>query len=403
MKGHILKVIFLFFIGIQVSAQTIDKKALYEEVTGYNNAYQYEKSIERLEEILFERKSTNLDLFHAYLLKSYTHKRVFNYPAVLENLGAALEAVRGEKDFIHYETKIMIEKMLISFDLMKYGEVDDYLKDINKRDLSHLDASTLGFYYNVLASLEMDKMNYKKSREYLHQVIEIFKKGEPRHLPMAYSKMINLSAVIKDVELGEMAFDSGMYYAEKWAVDIYKVRLLQDMNDFYFRMGDFENAYYFQKEGNELFGTYGAPYQSGKLSILETELLKNRKDLELRNKRNVLIFALILLGLLSVLILVLFRFFKLSRSKRKLVEQENDRIRAELEYFTQQFQEKESALVDKYGENLSERQLEIIDLVKKGKTNREIGEELFISENTVKYHLKNIYTILGIESRNALK
>ncbi|MBW1619406.1 MULTISPECIES: helix-turn-helix transcriptional regulator [Empedobacter] len=52
--------------------------------------------------------------------------------------------------------------------------------------------------------------------------------------------------------------------------------------------------------------------------------------------------------------------------------------------------------------NLSERQLDIIELVKKGFTNKEIATELYISENTVKYHLKVIYNTLGIESRNSL-
>ena len=53
-------------------------------------------------------------------------------------------------------------------------------------------------------------------------------------------------------------------------------------------------------------------------------------------------------------------------------------------------------------DRLSERQTEIVNLVKKGLTNKEIAEQLFISENTVKYHLKSIYTLLGIDSRNSL-
>ncbi|MDM1347241.1 helix-turn-helix transcriptional regulator [Myroides marinus] len=41
----------------------------------------------------------------------------------------------------------------------------------------------------------------------------------------------------------------------------------------------------------------------------------------------------------------------------------------------------------------------MVDLVQKGKTNKEIGETLFISENTVKYHLKIIYEILQIKGK----
>ena len=49
---------------------------------------------------------------------------------------------------------------------------------------------------------------------------------------------------------------------------------------------------------------------------------------------------------------------------------------------------------------LTGRELEVIQLVADGKTSREIGEELFISENTVKNHIRNILDKLGLHSRN---
>lgn len=52
-----------------------------------------------------------------------------------------------------------------------------------------------------------------------------------------------------------------------------------------------------------------------------------------------------------------------------------------------------------YGESLTEREKEILQLVATGITNREIAHQLFISTNTVKVHLRNVYTKLGAESR----
>lgn len=48
---------------------------------------------------------------------------------------------------------------------------------------------------------------------------------------------------------------------------------------------------------------------------------------------------------------------------------------------------------------LSERELEILQLVATGKSNHAISEQLLISENTVKYHLKNILHKLGVSNR----
>lgn len=49
---------------------------------------------------------------------------------------------------------------------------------------------------------------------------------------------------------------------------------------------------------------------------------------------------------------------------------------------------------------LTGREVEVLQLVAQGMTSREIGEKLFISENTVKNHVRNILDKLGLHSRN---
>lgn len=48
---------------------------------------------------------------------------------------------------------------------------------------------------------------------------------------------------------------------------------------------------------------------------------------------------------------------------------------------------------------LSTREIEVLQLVAKGLSNREISEALFISEHTVKTHLKNILSKLHLDNR----
>lgn len=50
-------------------------------------------------------------------------------------------------------------------------------------------------------------------------------------------------------------------------------------------------------------------------------------------------------------------------------------------------------------EALSERELEVLKLLTAGMTNKEIGGELNITENTVKNHLKNILNKLHLDNR----
>jgi DNA-binding NarL/FixJ family response regulator len=50
---------------------------------------------------------------------------------------------------------------------------------------------------------------------------------------------------------------------------------------------------------------------------------------------------------------------------------------------------------------LTRRELEVIEFVAAGKTNREIANELFLSVRTVDRHLSRIFEKLGVNSRAA--
>jgi DNA-binding NarL/FixJ family response regulator len=49
--------------------------------------------------------------------------------------------------------------------------------------------------------------------------------------------------------------------------------------------------------------------------------------------------------------------------------------------------------------DLTGRELEVLGLVGEGKTSKEIADDLFISENTVRNHVRNILDKLGMKSR----
>jgi DNA-binding NarL/FixJ family response regulator len=51
------------------------------------------------------------------------------------------------------------------------------------------------------------------------------------------------------------------------------------------------------------------------------------------------------------------------------------------------------------GEALSPREMEVLQRLAAGKSNKEIGAELFISEGTVKTHIKSIFTKLDVVTR----
>jgi two-component system NarL family response regulator len=48
---------------------------------------------------------------------------------------------------------------------------------------------------------------------------------------------------------------------------------------------------------------------------------------------------------------------------------------------------------------LSARETEVLHLLLKGSSNKEIGSALFIAEDTVKAHLKTLFVKLGVKDR----
>lgn len=62
-----------------------------------------------------------------------------------------------------------------------------------------------------------------------------------------------------------------------------------------------------------------------------------------------------------------------------------------------------SHIVEQYEFGLTKRETEIVKLVLAGLSNREIGEQLYIAESTVKKHMSNIFEKLEVQNREQLK
>ncbi|OEK04175.1 response regulator [Roseivirga misakiensis] len=56
-----------------------------------------------------------------------------------------------------------------------------------------------------------------------------------------------------------------------------------------------------------------------------------------------------------------------------------------------------SVLASEY--NLSAREIEVLKLISKRYSNAEMAEEMYVSTNTIKFHIKNLYTKIGVKNR----
>ena len=49
--------------------------------------------------------------------------------------------------------------------------------------------------------------------------------------------------------------------------------------------------------------------------------------------------------------------------------------------------------------NISKRELEVLDLINKGLSNQQIPATLYVSENTIKKHISNLFLKMDVERR----
>src|SRR5690606_24061710 len=112
------------------------------------------------------------------------------------------------------------------------------------------------------------------------------------------------------------------------------------MSHFFLTLEDYKNAYLYENQGVEISSQYNATFQSGKLAVLEKNLINKRNNLERDYQKKLQYFLAFSIVILSAFIIVLIKLHKSNKQKNKLIQRENTRMRGELEKLTKALDEK---------------------------------------------------------------
>jgi len=389
--------IFLLFSLSTAFSQAYDFEKIAHQTTAYNNEGKYDQTIILLEDVLSDRKATAFDKYQAYFLKYQTYKRLANYEKAELNLNLALvEGLQSDKKE-QITAQVKLEKLFIVFDLLQFERVNKALEDITINDLQFVSPTTKAFYFMVLGTMENKKGRFKESDHFYDQAVDILEQHNPQHLPLAYRKKIDVYRQMKQYDKAIESFEKGLAYAKQYNIDFYILNLYFDLAYFYKEIGDLENAVEAQKICNQLAKEYDEGNVVGRLNILENKIMEERIAQEKKKDWYTILYLIGALLLFISLLVVVYQYLNQTRKKKKRVDEENEILTEHLMDLVSMLEN--TGKEAKNLERLSDRQFEIINLVKQGKTNKEIGNILFISENTVKYHLKNIYDTLSVTRR----
>lgn len=375
---------------------------LEEKVQSHNDERKYVQSLQIIDEFIAQGDKDPYDIYRAYLLKSYTYKRLFNYEDVFLNLELALKAGLKSKLSSEAEAQIKAEKAFAYFDIHQYYQSNELMQQLRKTGYQHLTGEQQSFLVMQQGYLEMLNFNFAASESLLKEALALMDKYGPRNTPMVYGKLLELYGKTGNNEAMLTAFQQGMEAARKFKILKYEMYMYEMLRNQYAAQKDYKSAFVAFEQLDSLSREYDAANNLNQMKAYEKEYAVLEKEIALNKQKSTRNLLVIVLLFTIALAITLFRLYKSRKHEMELLEKEYDRIRFELEKLTQQLSAGQKDKPDLQDMNLTPRQLEIIELIKKGYSNKQIGSELFISENTVKYHLKAIYDLLQVDNRTQL-
>ncbi|MEQ8475279.1 LuxR C-terminal-related transcriptional regulator [Fulvivirga sp.] len=282
------------------------------------------------------------------------------------------------------------------------------------------DTSTLLYVENTLGLVYGKKDQFKKSLTHYQAALKLAQ------------QIRNEEEIIHTkVFLGQTHFSLGdLTMAKKIASEIIKQTNENGMAnhkqsgyellyDIAYKKNNWQEALAYKNKGLEIKDSIDNVEIKSRIAELETKYETEKKEAEivkislendlnaanLASSRNANI-AMAISGSLTVILLIVF--FTL-RHKKQLVEKEAQEL--QIDALKKRFMELHASpaelavalefneLNSKLNTQLTEREFEALKLSLEGKTNTEIADILFISVSTVKFHLRNTYSKMGVGNR----
>ncbi len=371
----------------------------------------------------FKRTSDTLPLAFAYSNLGVIYEELKNPEKAIAYGKQALELKRAVGDTLHMASNL--NNIGVNYDeLLKnpdsaiyyYQQAFEIYKKYNKTD----DYATV---LNNLGRMYLEKEEFQKATDNFDEAFIIFDS-----LGMENDK----AAVLRNQ--GELFFYQGKIKPAlkkmQESYNLYKesgknqglLETTELLSKIYMAEGSYGNAASMMQQFNLLKDTLLNSENQAVIAEMETKYQvkeKNRTIQMLRlqdqlHTKKIRMQELFIIFLIVVFFLIVILFY--SHHKRALLSQQ--KLRLELQNYLLRLSEMQNKLENHKKDdcnkqtdfnqlkkfNLSKQEMKVIALIAEGYKNAEIAEKLFVSQNTVKTHIKNIYSKLDVKNRvEALK
>jgi DNA-binding CsgD family transcriptional regulator len=400
MKNKVLLFLLLSLFTVKSIAKSMTYDQLEKSVISNNQNGKANESLTLIIDFIEDHKEDNYYHYKALILKSYTYKSLFNYSETLKALDEAYKVGMQSNKINEVKANINLEKAYALFDLLKYDEANKLMQELKKDNYRYIEPGDIAGMIMQEAYIDYLHKDYTNSEKKYDDALLLMGKANPKNLPIIYGKKMELYLKTKEREKALRDFKLGLNSAKKNNILKYKIYMYEKLREQQMQDNDWKDAFRSFQIIDSMNVVYNAGNKSNQLKILEKNKELQKKEFDLNRSNLITNFLFILCITLFGGLYLFYRFLKSNKEKNILLEKENIRIHDELQILTANLSSHGFTKIDLSVFKLTERQIEIIELIRQGKTNKEIATTIFISENTVKYHLKVIYDIMKIENRS---
>lgn len=385
-----------------VYAQVNSFQQLEQKVYQLNNALKYNESQALLLPVLQSKTFSSDDKYQAAILLSYTYKRVFDYQSTLKFLETARTFANESPKKDQYIATIRSEEAFVYFDTHEYKKAGRLMSLLEKSGFMYISLENQSKLVMQQGYLFFLNKQYKQAEATYDKAIEWMRASAPCHLPMIFVKKMQLYNATNQLDLLSDALKKSTMYADSCHILKYKLYTYEELVHIYESRNELPQIAVVKKKLDSLNNIYARDEKIASLHNQKETILLEGKERELQHEQTSKGYLTLTLAVVFLIVLILLGWLLIYRRQQRRMEADYCRMKSELETYLAM--NKMAApgrvpLTKEYSTELSDRQREVLDCMAAGMSNKMIADKLFISENTVKYHIKNIYLLLEVKDR----
>ncbi len=260
---------------------------------------------------------------------------------------------------------------------------------------------------------------YSEAEATYDRAITDLRVASPCDMPMILVKKMQLYAAMNDMDHALAALRESDRYADSCGIIKYQIYAHDELKAIYKTRNNSAGVAQTVALLDSLNKVYAQAEHIAELHSQRETMQQQKHNRQLATDQTRLSVTLAGVGGLLLLAIVLAGLLYLYRARQTRLEQELARMKAELKTVVQAAVTQAPpptlpAPLSRFVTSnppspvvpaqlnvgdLSDRQREVLDGIVAGLSNKEIADKLFVSENTVKYHVKNIYQLLDVKDR----